>query len=98
MYSLHLSLTEEDFDPSLEGSVGRAVERASAWDKGQSSVSGWFRALRPELERAWRQWEVFRGQSQATKAEHMDSRPQGRGPQGGAARGKVLIVNCHEEN
>lgn len=57
----------EGFDLSLEGSIGRAVERASAWDKQQSSVSGWFRALRPELESACRQWEVFRGQSQATK-------------------------------
>lgn len=32
------------------------------------------------------------------KAEHIDSRPQGRGPQGRAALGKVLIINCHEEN
>lgn len=39
------SLKEEDFDMSLEGGAGRAIERTSAWDKGQSTASGWFRAF-----------------------------------------------------
>lgn len=107
VYPLSLSLREllgnlmkGDFDLRLQASAGRAVERASDWDQGQGTVSEWFRACRPELSRAWGQWEAVRpkmGQSQAVKGWARGQYATGDGEPGRDGSWESGIVNCYEK-
>lgn len=107
VYPLSLSLREllgnlikGDFDLRLQASAGRAVERASDWDQGQGTVSEWFRACRPELSRAWGQWEAVRpkmGQSQAVKGWARGQYATGDREPGRDGSWESGIVNCYEK-